>query len=188
VWLVKMLLHGSDGFEGPARPQPGHPPGEPVDTMVWSTFVNVMGPQLLRRCVAGEPMEGTDPDRVGDGHEGPCLPPARGEARRHGRPRGPLGAGRRMGPRGQACTQGAVPCAGLPGALVAGAFVRAGGDPTPSRQARGGLNAPHVEAPCCPQACCTPLVAPGNRVQPADRLGKGQPRRCGGPRPVPTSS
>ena len=73
-----MLLHGSDGFEGHAIPQAGHLPGEPVDKMVASTFVNVMGPQLLRRFVAREPREGTDPARVSDGHDGPLLPPARG--------------------------------------------------------------------------------------------------------------
>jgi hypothetical protein len=73
-----MLLHGSDGFEGHAIPQPGHPLGEPVDQMVSSTCVNVMGPQLLRRFGAGEPMEGTEPARGGDGHAGPLLSPARG--------------------------------------------------------------------------------------------------------------
>jgi len=73
-----MLLHGSDGVEGHAIPQPGNPPGEPVDKRVSSTFVTVMGPQLLIRFVAGAPREGTDHDRVGDGHDGPFLAPARG--------------------------------------------------------------------------------------------------------------
>ena len=89
-----MRLHGSDGFAGHARPQPGKPPGEPVDQMVSSTVVQGMGPECLRRCVAGAHLEGTDHDRVGDGHDGPLLAPARGEALRHGRQLGQLGAGR----------------------------------------------------------------------------------------------
>ena len=47
-------------------------------------FVNVGGASPLLRFVAREPLDGTDHDRRGPGHEGPLRSPPRGQALKQG--------------------------------------------------------------------------------------------------------
>jgi hypothetical protein len=77
-------------------------------------------------------LEGTDPDRMGDGDDGAFRPPTGGQARIQGRPRGPLGAGGSMGQRGQAWAPGLVAGAGLPRAVRAGTLIMARGALAPA--------------------------------------------------------
>src|SRR5919108_3854430 len=157
-------LRSRDRFESHAIAESFNPPRELVDEMCSPMVVNVIGPQLSLAFVAGEPMEGTDDERVGHRQDGPFLPATGSQALIQGGSGSPLRAGRRRGPLGQAGAQGLGALAGLPGASLAGAVIVAGGDATPSRQAGGRATAPQVDAPLRYQQLSSPRVDAGNRV------------------------
>ena len=66
------------------HPHVFHPPREPIDAVMPPRGIEGMGPYLLRRGLAGESVQGTDPHRVRHGDHGAWLPPA-------GRPAGVQG-------------------------------------------------------------------------------------------------
>ena len=70
------------------------PPCAAIHQVVPLRFINVMGPELLRGCLAGEPMQGPADQGVGHGHDGACPPPAGGQVMRPRRQGGPLGVRR----------------------------------------------------------------------------------------------
>lgn len=91
-----------------------NPPGEPIDKMTALPCIEGIGPQFPRRFVAGEPVAGTAPHRVGHRPDGPLLPPPGGQPLLEGREGGTLGAGRRMSPLRQPGAQDMRACAALP--------------------------------------------------------------------------
>jgi hypothetical protein len=103
-------------------------------------YITVVDPQLTRRCMARPPMEGPDDDSMGDGHERPWLPPARGQTWGPGAQRRPLGSRGGMGDVGPARAQGAMAPAGFPRPRFPGPLVVARGHPRP--QADGRLAVP----------------------------------------------
>lgn len=61
-------------------------PRQPVDQVVASMFVEVVGPQFPIRFGPGEHMEGADNDGVGHRENRPLFAPAGGQALLEGRP------------------------------------------------------------------------------------------------------
>jgi hypothetical protein len=68
--------------------------------------------------MAGEHMQGTDDDRMGDGHDRPFSPPTASQALIQGRPIRPFRPRCRMGQLRQASPQGATARAGFARAFI----------------------------------------------------------------------
>jgi hypothetical protein len=97
-----------------AIPQAFNPPCEPVDEVVPTLFVKVVGSQFLIGFMAGEHMEGAHDNGMRHGHDGALLASAGCQALIQGRQVGPLGAGGGMGQLRQPGPQDAIPLARLP--------------------------------------------------------------------------
>jgi hypothetical protein len=72
-------------------------------------------------------MEGADDEGIGHGHDGPCLPPTRGQTLGQRAQSRPFGPGDGLRDWGQARAQGAMAPAGLARVQLAGTHIAAGG-------------------------------------------------------------
>lgn len=61
-------------------PKALNPSGQMVDEIVAPLLIKIVGPQFMIWFMVGEPMEGTDDDGMGDGHDRPFSPPMGSQA------------------------------------------------------------------------------------------------------------
>ncbi len=87
--------------------------GQVVDEMVAPLLIKIVGPQFTVQFMAGEHMEGTHNDGVGNGHDRPLSPATGGQALIQGRQVGPFGPRSSVSQLRQAGPQGAIALAGL---------------------------------------------------------------------------
>jgi hypothetical protein len=179
-YVENTALGSWDWVEADAIAQVLQTPCEAIDQRLPLMVITVGGSSRMLGFVAGEPVEGTDHDRVRHGHEGAFLAPARGQPMIQGRQGGSRGQRRRRRQWRQTGPQSPMACPGLAGALCAGTFVVPRGHPAPRCETSGGLKAPQLDAPVRHQACCPPLSNAGHGVQHRDRprRGQGESRAC----------
>ena len=134
-----------DGFSLDAIPHVFHPPREPIDEVMPPRGIEGMGPYILRRGLAGEPVQGTDPHRVRHGDHGALLPPAGRPAGVQGRQGRHRGARRGVGQLREDRPQGLVPRPSPARALLARLGGVARRHPRPRRPAGRGAKASHVD-------------------------------------------
>jgi hypothetical protein len=95
---IFSLYWSKDKFDADTITQTLQPPCQSIHKLVTAPVVEVVWTQLLIRFVAGQPMERTHDNRVGDGHDGSFLAPAGSQVLIEGRQIGALAIRRRGEP------------------------------------------------------------------------------------------